>query len=131
TEAAAAAAAERMRQEIAGRRFPRVGRVTVSIGTCVLSRAGSARELIRCADGALYLAKRQGRNRVCAYHPQRVALLNEAEMAAEHRRARVLDAAATLVRHAEERSGRSSGEGYGPRVAALSMRIAERLGWTE
>jgi len=41
--------------------------VTVSIGVATVpsSHANSAEELITLADGALYRAKAQGRNRVC------------------------------------------------------------------
>ena len=60
--------AERMRQQIAGRRF-NVGvdgglAVTVSIGVATLSNATDrAEEILKRADTALYRAKREGRNR--------------------------------------------------------------------
>lgn len=65
--------AERLRAQIAaapvidgadGRRS--AGRVTVSIGVAAASSGcGTAEELVAAADGALYAAKRAGRNRVC------------------------------------------------------------------
>ena len=63
---------ERLRQKIAGEPFATgdVGiavNVTVSIGICSLSSPeDSADELVKRADQALYLAKRDGRNRVVA-----------------------------------------------------------------
>jgi diguanylate cyclase (GGDEF)-like protein len=45
----------------------RAVRVTISIGLASLaSGTASAMDLLRAADGALYVAKRSGRNRVCA-----------------------------------------------------------------
>lgn len=65
----AAAIAERIRGEVAGKRFPCGGSllaVTVSIGIFTLrgGRALSPEESVRRADSALYRAKERGRNRV-------------------------------------------------------------------
>jgi two-component system, cell cycle response regulator len=63
---------ERIRQKIAGERFAIADSdvsiaVTVSIGICSLSSPDdTANALIKRADRALYLAKRDGRNRVVA-----------------------------------------------------------------
>ncbi len=63
---------ERLRQKIAGEPFPIADSgksiaVTVSIGICSLaSPEDTADNLIKRADQALYLAKRDGRNRVVA-----------------------------------------------------------------
>jgi|SRR5215813_8758536 len=73
-------AAERVRAAIEKHEFPAVRRdgnepkrthhITISIG--VASFPGDARDpiqLVEKADGALYAAKRSGRNRVCPYRP--------------------------------------------------------------
>lgn len=70
---AAEVVAERIRATIAVHRFEgRPGRreeqVTVSVGVADLSGgAGSAEELLASADKALYLAKYQGKDRVCVF----------------------------------------------------------------
>jgi diguanylate cyclase (GGDEF)-like protein len=60
--------AEKLRREVADWQFPGVPRaVTISAGTAAYPAQGSTRdELVRAADAALYAAKQQGRNRVCA-----------------------------------------------------------------
>ena len=62
---------ERLREAVGGATMPlddgRVVRVTISIGLASLApTTTSAMELLKGADGALYVAKRSGRNRVCA-----------------------------------------------------------------
>jgi diguanylate cyclase (GGDEF)-like protein/PAS domain S-box-containing protein len=61
------AAAERARHAIGATSFPEVGTVTISIGVCDLTAAGESVQLYQRADQALYLAKRQGRNRSFLY----------------------------------------------------------------
>jgi diguanylate cyclase (GGDEF)-like protein len=57
------AAAERVRDAIAERPLPEVGRVTVSLGVAACpSHALTERELFSASDTALYRAKRAGRN---------------------------------------------------------------------
>jgi two-component system, cell cycle response regulator len=69
-------AAERIRQEIQDREFtvirhgrvPEIHHVTISIGVASFPHDSSDPiELVEMADSALYRAKREGRNRVCAY----------------------------------------------------------------
>lgn len=58
------AAAERVREAIAERPLPEVGRVTVSLGVAACpTHALTERELFSASDAALYSAKRAGRNR--------------------------------------------------------------------
>jgi len=65
--------AERIRQAIEQTPFPYgerqpTGRLTASLGVASCpAHAGSADELIEYADQAMYLAKRQGRDRTCVY----------------------------------------------------------------
>jgi diguanylate cyclase (GGDEF)-like protein len=58
--------AEEIRRQIAGRTFPGVGMVTVSVGAAQLTGADDATSLLGRADEALYEAKRAGRNKVVA-----------------------------------------------------------------
>lgn len=69
-------AAERIRQEIEAREFSvlkhgkvvQTHHVTISIGVaCFPENTNDPIELVEMADSALYRAKREGRNRVCAY----------------------------------------------------------------
>ena len=66
---AACAIAERVRAELAFRPFAALApgvRVTLSAGVAVDNGEGSAEDLLRAADAALYRAKGEGRDRVCA-----------------------------------------------------------------
>ena len=57
--------AERLRETIKAAEIPGVGSITVSIGVAESpSCAQTTRELLRCADAAMYEAKREGRDRV-------------------------------------------------------------------
>ncbi|MDX1453220.1 MAG: GGDEF domain-containing protein [Oleiphilaceae bacterium] len=58
---------ERCREAIAGRRFPQVGQVTVSIGFTDLEPQSHPVESLTKADKALYFAKQNGRNQVASY----------------------------------------------------------------
>ncbi|HPX36248.1 MAG TPA: diguanylate cyclase [Mycobacterium sp.] len=60
----AAARAEKIRRQIADTRFPGVGTVTVSIGVAQRTGDGDLAAWLGRADGALYVAKRTGRNTV-------------------------------------------------------------------
>lgn len=56
--------AERLRQLIAGLAVQPVDRVTVSIGVAEWLPGMSDKQLVRCADRAMYIAKQSGRNQV-------------------------------------------------------------------
>jgi len=66
-----AALAEQIRAAVAAGRIrtgagkPITGRVTLSVGVAVASSSDTLETLMTRADGALYQAKREGRNRVC------------------------------------------------------------------
>jgi diguanylate cyclase (GGDEF)-like protein len=64
------AVAERMRRAVEEHAFPLedAGVITISLGVAICARvAEDGQTLIRTADQALYVAKRQGRNRVLTY----------------------------------------------------------------
>lgn len=58
--------AEQVRSVIDEHVFPTVGRMTCSLGVSALAQHDTVDRLIYRADAALYLAKRNGRNRVAA-----------------------------------------------------------------
>jgi diguanylate cyclase (GGDEF)-like protein len=58
--------AERLREAIAAKLLPKIGRVTASLGVASYPDAATdKKELIDKADQAMYLAKSAGKNRVC------------------------------------------------------------------
>lgn len=58
---------ERFRKTVASYHFPQVGNVTASAGAVEISGQDLPTTLIGQADQALYYAKENGRNQVCAY----------------------------------------------------------------
>jgi diguanylate cyclase (GGDEF)-like protein len=64
TDVGAQIAFERLRAAVETYDFPRVGRVTVSVGYTRIDRQDLPMTCIERADGALYYAKESGRNRV-------------------------------------------------------------------
>lgn len=61
----AARTAERIRKAVTDTRFPFAGQITVSAGVASLgAKSGSLDDMLRLADQALYVAKREGRNAV-------------------------------------------------------------------
>ena len=57
-------AAEKLRRAIAEHHFDKVDRLTVSFGVTIFGLADDLESLLKRVDDALYLAKKQGRNRV-------------------------------------------------------------------
>jgi diguanylate cyclase (GGDEF)-like protein len=71
---------ERLRRSIENHVFPRVGKVTVSIGITEIKDTSIPVELLGRADQALYYAKSHGRNQVCFYEK----LVAEDQLPAPH-----------------------------------------------
>ena len=123
---AALALAERARRNIAEADFGGHD-LTVSIGICELSQAGSADELVRLADGALYWGKAHGRDVTWLYDPEVVRELSAQERAEHLQRSQALTALRALARaiDAKDPTTRLHSE----RVAALAVRLGEAMGW--
>ena len=68
---------ERFRKAVASYHFPQVGSVTASVGMVAIDAQDLPTTLIGQADQALYYAKENGRNQVCAYE----RLLQEGKLA--------------------------------------------------
>lgn len=66
SHADAGAAFERFRARVEAHRFPQIGQVTVSIGYSIMDQRPPV-QVLGHADGALYHAKQNGRNRICQY----------------------------------------------------------------
>src|SRR5262249_42538220 len=65
TVSGAVQAADRIRENVAAQQFPGIGNITASIGVSNYPvNALSKEDLIRVADQALYVAKKDGRDRV-------------------------------------------------------------------
>ncbi|MEI7968443.1 MAG: GGDEF domain-containing protein [Betaproteobacteria bacterium] len=70
-ELGARAALERFRLAVETFPFPRVGKVTVSVGFTCAAMQDSPQAAFERADEALYYAKQNGRNRMCSYETLR------------------------------------------------------------
>ncbi|GBL45646.1 GGDEF family protein [Sulfuriferula multivorans] len=58
---------ERFRKMVEAYHFPQVGNITASVGVVAISEQDLPTTIIGQADQALYFAKENGRNQVCAY----------------------------------------------------------------
>ena len=58
---------QRFCQTIETTHFPQVGKITTSIGASLITSKDLPATVIDRADQALYYAKNNGRNQVCAY----------------------------------------------------------------
>jgi putative nucleotidyltransferase with HDIG domain len=104
-----------------------VGRVTASAGVCDLAQAGSAGELLRLAEGALYWAKQHGRDVAFLYSPKVVEELSAEERADRLQRLQALQSIRVLARAVDAKD--SSTREHSERVADLAVAIATHLGW--
>ncbi len=120
-------AVERTRRAVAASPVFSDVAVTVSAGVCDLARAGSADELFRLADGALYWAKATGRDRCVLYAPDTVAALSAEERAERLERSQALVALRSLARAVDAKD--PSTHAHSERVSRMCERIAHVLGW--
>jgi diguanylate cyclase (GGDEF)-like protein/PAS domain S-box-containing protein len=121
-------AVERLRQAISSTPVVDGVGVTLSAGVCDLHAAGgSADELVRLADGALYWAKANGRDQCCAYSPEVVGTLSAEERAERLERTQALLALRSLARAVDAKDPAT--RAHSERVAEHAHRLALRLGW--
>ena len=115
--------AERLRLAVAAHDFGAPGGLTVSIGVASYPEDGETRDaLVSAADGAMYVAKRQGRNRVaCASDP---AVVNAAP--ADRDEVVLVGAADALAAVIESWSATAGA--HSDAVAALAARLSRELG---
>jgi diguanylate cyclase (GGDEF)-like protein/putative nucleotidyltransferase with HDIG domain len=101
--------------------------VRLSAGVVTYPQLGLDRsEIVTVADRALYLAKEQGKGRVCAYHPDLANLPRFAGLGEAPDRDARLRAAASLAHAVDARDAYVGRHSYV--VAQLSARIAGLLG---
>ncbi len=122
-------AAERARRAVEDAPFDIVGEVTVSAGICDLATAGSAQELIRLAEGALYWSKIHGRNVVYRYTPEFMDVLSAEDRAVQAERSRTLSAITALARAVDAKDGNT--QRHSERVGSVATEIAGVLGWSK
>ncbi|MDQ3859653.1 MAG: diguanylate cyclase [Actinomycetota bacterium] len=101
--------------------------VNVSAGVASFpGNAGKAGELVRLADGALYSAKEEGKNRVATQATSAAEMGQLRQVADETNRAARLRAAASLAKAVDERDAYMERHSFA--VGELAARLAARLG---
>ncbi len=121
-------AADRLRRALSATSHPQAGTITASAGVCSLEEAGSADELLRLADGALYWAKAHGRDVCFRYSPDVVEELSAAERAERLARSQALTGIRALARAIDAKD--PSTTEHSERVAEVAVRIALLRGWS-
>jgi diguanylate cyclase (GGDEF)-like protein/putative nucleotidyltransferase with HDIG domain len=118
---------EELHDRIGSTEFPHHRPVTISVGVASFPlNASSAEELQKVADGALYWAKRHGKNRSCVYSPSVVRIYSPNELAEMAERQARLRAAENLIKVVDSKDT-YTGE-HSQAVARLAELIAEELG---
>jgi putative nucleotidyltransferase with HDIG domain len=118
---------ESLHARIAATEFPHGQPVTITVGIASFPRyASTADELQEVADGALYWAKRHGKNRSCVYSPTVVRIYSPNELAENAERQARLRAAENLIRIVDSKDTYTGG--HSQAVAALVEEIANELG---
>jgi diguanylate cyclase (GGDEF)-like protein/putative nucleotidyltransferase with HDIG domain len=122
------AAADRLRRALGSTSHADAGTITASAGVCSLEEAGSADELLRLADGALYWAKAHGRDVCFRYSPDVVEELSAAERAERLARSQALTGIRALARAIDAKDPVTTE--HSERVAEVAVRIALLRGWS-
>jgi diguanylate cyclase (GGDEF)-like protein/putative nucleotidyltransferase with HDIG domain len=121
---------EGLHERIAETDFPHHQPVTITVGIASFpGYAAAADELQQVADGALYWAKRHGKNRSCVYSPAVVRIYSPNELAEIAERQARLRAAENLIRIVDSKDT-YTGE-HSQAVARLVQAIARELGLDE
>jgi diguanylate cyclase (GGDEF)-like protein/putative nucleotidyltransferase with HDIG domain len=118
---------EDLHARIAQTDFPHHQPVTITVGIATFpGHAADADELQRVADGALYWAKRHGKNRSCVYSPSVVRIYSPNELTEQAERHARLRAAERLIRIVDSKDT-YTGE-HSEAVARLVETMARSLG---
>ncbi|HJS70175.1 MAG TPA: HD domain-containing phosphohydrolase [Gaiellaceae bacterium] len=118
---------EDLHERIAQTEFPHGHPVTITVGIASFpGYASSADELQQVADGALYWAKRHGKNRSCVYSPSVVRVYSPNELTELAERQARLRAAENLIRIVDSKDT-YTGE-HSEAVAKLTEAMARELG---
>ncbi len=120
-------AVDRARELVARTTIGEVGTITVSAGVCDLAQAGTAGELQRLAEGALYWAKQHGRDVAFLYSPKVVEELSAQERADRLQRLQALQSIRVLARAVDAKD--SSTREHSERVAELAVALGTALRW--
>jgi diguanylate cyclase (GGDEF)-like protein/putative nucleotidyltransferase with HDIG domain len=118
---------EDLHRRIAQAAFPHHQPVTITVGIATFpGHASDADALQHVADGALYWAKRHGKNRSCVYSPSVVRIYSPNELTEQAERQARLRAAENLIRIVDSKDT-YTGE-HSDAVARLVEAIARNLG---
>ncbi|HWM13329.1 MAG TPA: diguanylate cyclase [Gaiellaceae bacterium] len=119
---------EDLHGRIAQAAFPHHQPVTITVGIASFpGHASDAAELQKVADGALYWAKRHGKNRSCVYSPSVVRIYSANELSEQAERQARLRAAENLIRIVDSKDTYTGD--HSQAVAGLVEAIALDLGF--
>lgn len=121
-------AADRARELIGDEPLDGGQRITISAGVCDLAWAKGADELYRLADQALYWAKANGRDQICAYSSDVSEPLSAEERAEWLARSHQVAALRALVQALDARL--PGAWLHAERVADVAGEIAIEMGWS-
>ena len=117
---------EALYRNVSSTRFSHGASTTVSVGIATFpDQAADVDSLERAADGALYWAKQNGKNRYCAYSPVIAEESSPAELARRVERQARLRAAENLIRVVDAKDEYTGA--HSERVALLVEAIGRRL----
>jgi diguanylate cyclase (GGDEF)-like protein len=119
--------AERARRAVSAAPIGDFDQITLSAGICDTAHAGTADELLRLADGALYWAKAHGRNVCFRYSPEVVRELSATERAQRMMRSQALAGVRALARAVDAKDPATTQ--HSERVAAIAVALAAARGW--